>query len=146
MTISRSILPGPNVEVMKKCWDKFTKFWSVRPKFVGRICLKLGQIDQCGTNWLKIGTNWPKLERIGLGQMGFGTNWLVPIKLSTKVKVDFVQLKCLSVFTYLYNFPPLTAFDNTRNGFFTSNFDKRHTGCIIDLFGFEICEILCSCP
>ena len=49
----------------------------VNSSHIGPNCLKLGQIDQSGTNWLKIGKTLPKLGRIGLGQFGFGTSWLV---------------------------------------------------------------------
>ena len=37
----------------------------------------------------KVGTNWPKLGRIGLGQIGLGTNWPVSVNASIK---NFVSL------------------------------------------------------
>ena len=100
----------PNLKVVKKkIWDKLTKFWSVCPKFLGMNFLKLGQIDQSETNWLKIWKNWPKLGRIGLGQIGSGTNWLVSSQNMCEREI-MAYKKALHVknfnFISTFHFPP----------------------------------------
>ena len=82
------------------------------PKFLERIVL-VWTIDKSGTNWLKIGTNWPKLRRIGFDKLDLER---IDLYLVNLFQLKFVPTSLYHFFsqfapTYVNSYQHFQTFD-----------------------------------